>query len=153
MGMRRMLLLAVVGVLAACAGGDDAAEKSGGEINPGEMPPAPSRTLAGPDTTTPPPVPPSEAVWVRAKNDTLAISNTYLQTGEVRIAILNEDRQVHTIEINSGRARWRTIPIQPGREAVLTVRLDPTEHDVYCVQPGHREAGETLKFKAVATEE
>jgi len=151
--MKKVLLLVWAGALAACAGGDDAAGRSGNENDQATMPTPPTRVLASPDTATPPPVPPSQAVWVRVKEDTLAISNSYLRTGMVKIAVLNEDREVHTIEINSGRARWRTIPVQSGREAVLTVRLDPTEHEVFCVQPGHREKGEYLKFKAVVDPE
>lgn len=151
--MKMLRLVVLAGVLAGCAGGDDAGEKSGKQSDPADMPPAPTGVLSSPDTTSPPPVPPSEAVWVKVKGDTLEISNSYLRTGEVRIAILNEDRQAHTIEIHSGRARWRTIPIQPGKEAILGVSLDPTDHDVYCVEPGHREKGERLKFKAVSEQD
>lgn len=146
--MKTLRLMVLAGVLAGCSGGDDAGE-TGKQSDPADMPPAPSVVLPSPDTTSPPPVPPSEAVWVKVKDNSLEISNSYLRTGEVRIAILNEDRQAHTIEIHSGRARWRTIPIQQGREAILTVSLDPTDHDVYCVEPGHREKGESVKFKAV----
>ncbi|MEU6641883.1 hypothetical protein ABZ863_04970 [Saccharomonospora sp. NPDC046836] len=127
-------LVLVAGLAAACGGG---------AYQPGP----PSQIPSPPAMTSHAPSPPAATPVTATLTDLhIALSTPTFTPGVHTFHAVNNDDEVHSLEINGPGVSSQALPsaLNPGQSGDLTVTLQPGTYEIYCPVDGHKAAGMDL---------
>jgi plastocyanin len=125
--MRRLALLAALGLLLTGCGGDDTDEDGGASAE------TPIRTIT-----------------VEESDYALDPGSLHIQrAGTYAFRAVNKGRVGHALEIEGEGIEEETTVLGPGEEATLTVELQEGSYELYCPVGDHKDRGMTAKVGVV----